>query len=196
MHRLGLYTLCIFYNLLCYAAALSITVPSTTHAVLAPSTKTSTSLHLDTSTLQATSRGTHGPHVPSHASFSISHHPWTPSPASVTSSSRPQRSHHPIQTRTILGIIFGGLAGLMLVGSVGRCWWSWRKTPSRDRIETLLHRYNLEREMEQATLEPLRARVRRPPPPPYRPPPPGYESVMPSSPPAAHLEMPASGEDA
>jgi len=200
MHRLGLFTICIFYILLSYttarSSAISVTAPpSITPAILA---KTSASLASDTdpdSTSHTTSRGTHVPHIPSHiSSFTFSHRPWTQPPATPTTSSPPQSSqtHHPIETMAIVGIIFGAIAGLVLVLSVARCWWSWRKTPSRDRIAALMHRYNLEREMEEAVVEPLRARVRRPPPPPYRPPPPGYEHIMPSSPPPAHLERPTS----
>ena len=204
MHRLGLYTLCILYILLrCVSVnhhwpLHDLRLPSYTAAPVSSTSpsvilvKTSTSSHSDTNTgstaSHSTSLGTHGPHISSHTSpFSFSHHPQ---PTSTTPSSSTQHSHHRIRTMTILGIVFGGLAGFVLVLSVARCWWSWRKTPSRDRIASLMHRYNLEREMEQATVEPLRARVRRPPPPPYRHPPPGYDSVMPSSPPAAHLELP------
>jgi len=209
MHRLGFYTLCIFYILLRYTAALSSDVsftapPSTTLANLAASTQTSaldssasntdSDLVTDTDTdiTSHTTSRSHRPHLSAHSSSVTTRHTWMTLPPSPTSSS-PLRQLHPqqqTQASTIAGIIFGTLAGLVLMLSVGRCWWSWRHTPSRDRIATLMHRYNLEREMEDALVQPFMARVRRPPPPPYRPRPPGYDSAFLSSPPLAHLELP------
>lgn len=196
-----MYTLCVFYLLLSYTAARPSTVlttPSINYVLLAASTGASTVTHTGSTTshttLHTTLPETHGPHVSTHtvSPLPISNNPSTQSPVTPASSSPQEESsqtHHPITASTIVGIVFGGLAGLVLVLSVGRCWWSWRKTPSRDRIESLMHRYDLDREMEQARVEPLREIARRLPPPPYRPPPPGYEHVVPSSLPPAHLEM-------
>jgi hypothetical protein len=181
-------------------AVVSITAdPSTALSHLSVSTKTSAispsastiNTDPDGTTSHRTSRGTHRPQVPTLSTpFVLTWHPPPPTPSS---SLRHVHSHHHLQTTAIVGIVIGAAVGLVLILSVGRCWWSWRKTPSRDRIAALMHRYNLEREMEDAVVRPLSARVRRPPPPPYRPPPPGYECVLPSSPPPAHLDIPASG---
>ncbi|KIM91169.1 hypothetical protein PILCRDRAFT_166561 [Piloderma croceum F 1598] len=205
MHRLGLYTFGIFYILLSYTAAAVVSITADSSTALSPlavSTKTS-ALSSSASTIKTSdpdpdgttshsiSRGTHRPQLPTGStSFTYTWHHPSPSPSPTP---HVQSHHHHLQITSIVGIVLGAAAGLVLILSVGRCWWSWRKTPSRDRIEALMHRYNLEREMEDAVVRPLRARVRRPPPPPYRPPPPGYECALPSSPPPAHLDLPASG---
>src|SRR5882762_2002952 len=170
--------------------------PSNTLAVLVASTITaaSSSPLASINTVSSISNTpSHVPHFPTHTSlFSFSDHRWTRQPATPTSSPRQNSpTHQPISTSTIVGIVFGALAGCVFVLSLLRCCWSWRKTPPHDRIESLIHRHNLQREMEEAMVAPLRVQM-RPPPPPYRPPPPGYESVMPSSPPPAHRDMPPS----
>ena len=68
------------------------------------------------------------------------------------------------------------------------CLWSWRRTPHRDRIESLLSRHYLEQEMEQRERQEMEQRILRsssllrPPPPPYQRAP-SYEAIANCPPP-------------
>jgi len=189
MHQLGLYTLCVFYILLSHVAArpfpASILAPpsNATLAILAASTVVTISPSLTANAVTTSHTGTHKPLASTHTSrTSFSQPSGTP----TSSPYRSAQTHHPLPASAIVGVVFGALAGLVFVLSVARCWCSWKKTPPPDRIQSLVTRYELEREMQAAMVAPLTAYV-RPPPPPYRPPPPRYESVKPSPPPPAHL---------
>ena len=121
---------------------------------------------------------------PSHSTH-FTYHTWQPplptaSPSLSDGSS--QTPSHPLSRLAIAGIVVGTFAALAVALIILRCWWHWKKTPQRNRIEALLHRYQLDREMGEAAVEPLRSRVPRPPPPPYRPPPPEYNDTLLSPP--------------
>ena len=70
--------------------------------------------------------------------------------------------------------VLAGVAGVFIVLALVRCGWSWRRTPARDRIETVVDRHTLEREMAEIERRDLARRVRvarrltPPPPPPYQ----------------------------
>ena len=65
------------------------------------------------------------------------------------------------------------LIGHFLLFMMTRCFISWRRTPNRDRIEGLLSRHYLEREMAERERQEMEQRILRsssllrPPPPPY-----------------------------
>ncbi|KIJ69963.1 hypothetical protein HYDPIDRAFT_104635 [Hydnomerulius pinastri MD-312] len=94
---------------------------------------------------------------------------------------------HKFQLVSLIFIVLGGVSGVLITFFFLRCWYSYYKTPRQDRIATLLHRYNLEREM--AERERLAGESRRwsLPPPPYQPPPPHYSPIGPPP-----LDSPAS----
>ncbi|KAL4249672.1 hypothetical protein ABKN59_007039 [Abortiporus biennis] len=99
----------------------------------------------------------------------------------------PTSQPHPPQAATsgshskkqpVVAIVFeilAGIAGLAVILGLVRCFYVWKRTPSRDRIQTLLSRHRLEREMEELEREDLQRRMQhvrrtslyRPPPPPY-----------------------------
>ncbi|KAK7061987.1 hypothetical protein R3P38DRAFT_2832730 [Favolaschia claudopus] len=72
--------------------------------------------------------------------------------------------------------ILGALAGVAFFFGVARCIYSYRRTPSHDRITSILHRHQLQREMEELERNPpqRQSSLREPPPPPYIAPPPSY----------------------
>lgn len=113
---------------------------------------------------------------------SIPHHPRPTTPlAAPQSSSPPSRGQSGV---AIAFEVLGGALALILLITLGRCYYSYRKTPPRDRIGALLSRHQLEREieeMERDRVERVRAALEayrwRPPPPPYQPAP-AYETVM------------------
>ncbi|KAH9850774.1 hypothetical protein C2E23DRAFT_299190 [Lenzites betulinus] len=85
--------------------------------------------------------------------------------------------------------VLGGVVVLLVLAGLVRCFVVWRRTPPRDRIEALMSRHRLEREMEEMERErmerlnrALEARRWHPPPPPYQPAP-EYDAVV-QSPPA------------
>jgi hypothetical protein len=187
--------------LLCYTAALSVSITSSSAAVLVVSVTsqglTASASHTKPKTTSH-SVATHRPHV----STPLLHHPrppFNPSPASTPSPSPihhyPLTHHH--KTIVIIALALAGLIVLGVLMCIARCMWSWHKTPRRDRIAGLMNRYNLEREMEEAAVEPRRARVRKPPPPPYFPPPPEYAHMMsgPSSLPPVHNDVDTPAEE-
>lgn len=105
--------------------------------------------------------------------------PGTPIPSSTRSSAHGQ---------PVVAIVFevlAGAAGLFIVLALARCLYSYKRTPSRDRIGALLNRHRLEREMEDLEQRDRMARISRalepyrwrPPPPPYQHAP-AYDSVV------------------
>ncbi|KAJ6538527.1 hypothetical protein DFH09DRAFT_1177145 [Mycena vulgaris] len=87
-----------------------------------------------------------------------------------------QSFHHPHpHSRPIAALvleILGALAGFIFVLSLLRCLYSYNRTPSRDRISIILHRHQLQREMEELERNPPgRRRSLVEPPPPYVAPP-------------------------
>ncbi|KDR83889.1 hypothetical protein GALMADRAFT_133286 [Galerina marginata CBS 339.88] len=80
--------------------------------------------------------------------------------------------------------VLGGLFASLIFFSVVRCCYNYKKTPHRDRIADILHRHNLQRELEELERNP--AAIRRPslrePAPPYFPRPPSYDEMVPPQP--------------
>jgi hypothetical protein len=104
------------------------------------------------------------------------------SPVPGTGSQRQHNSHSP-KAIDIFFEVAGAIIGVVCTIGLFRCLYSWRKTPSRNRLQDVVHRHNIEREMEeqrQSTLLPQRRW--KAPPPPYIPPP-IYDEVPLSSPP-------------
>ncbi|KII94971.1 hypothetical protein PLICRDRAFT_25637 [Plicaturopsis crispa FD-325 SS-3] len=113
---------------------------------------------------------------------------FTPaSPTPIHSSPVPRRRHRQAPAAIAFEVI-GGLFGMVLVLLVMRFVYSWRKTPSRDRVAAFVNRHRLEREMAEASRVEPRRPVWRPPPPPYMPPPPRYEAVHGSPPPSPPMQ--------
>lgn len=78
----------------------------------------------------------------------------------------------------ILGVI-GGLFGLVFLIGIGRCVLSYGRVPRQDRVSGFIHRYQLQREMEDIERNQSMANrnsLFEPPPPPYIPPPPSYDA--------------------
>ncbi|KAJ7180393.1 hypothetical protein C8R43DRAFT_972893 [Mycena crocata] len=84
----------------------------------------------------------------------------------------PRPPHHQSIASLVL-IILGALAGIIFFLSVVRCIYSYNRTPQRDRISSILHRHQLQREMEELERNPpdLRRGSLVDPPPPYLAPP-------------------------
>lgn len=87
-----------------------------------------------------------------------------------------------------IAIFFEVLCGLVLFGlmiALLRCFCSYRRTPTQDRIAAVVNRHHLEREMrdiERSINVRRHSSLREPAPPPYFPPPPTYlESSISSS---------------
>jgi len=82
---------------------------------------------------------------------------------------------HPRHNESTAAIVFevlGALAGLLLFLGLLRCLYSYNRTPHRDRIAAVLHRHQLQREMEELERNPPEPRRSlEPPPPPYLAPP-------------------------
>nr|GAT53623.1 predicted protein [Mycena chlorophos] len=157
---------------------------STVPSQLRPSETTSTSTPSATpsfSRAQVTDPGTSQfPHTRSfsgivHATGSnhpdpTQHHPWFPPPSQ---SSIPITTHHESLAALVFEII-GILAALVVAFSVIRCFIIYKRTPQRDRILNILHRHQLQREMEELERNPPMPWQRPsidPPPPPYLRPP-------------------------
>ncbi|KAJ7129379.1 hypothetical protein C8R44DRAFT_872654 [Mycena epipterygia] len=95
--------------------------------------------------------------------------PATPPPVKPSFHPHP----HP-QGQSVAALVFeilGGLAGCLLVLSLLRCVYSYNRTPNRDRITAILHRHQLQREMEELERNPPDPRRSVEPPPPYLAPP-------------------------
>jgi len=102
---------------------------------------------------------------------------WTMSrvPGPMASHAHPFPHPHPhTQSTSVLVFeIIGALAGVAFVLGVLRCVWSYKRTPAADRIAAVLHRHQLQREMEELERNPPERHqsLREPPPPPYLRPP-------------------------
>jgi len=113
------------------------------------------------------------PTLPTH-----SQNPSTTNPVhtKASGSHRFQSNQKPIYIA--FEVLGGILATGMLFGFL-RCCYNYRKTPRRDRIADILHRHNLQRELEELERNPvaLRRPFLREPAPPYFPRPPSYEQM-------------------
>ncbi|KAJ7228360.1 hypothetical protein GGX14DRAFT_612391 [Mycena pura] len=88
----------------------------------------------------------------------------------------PQSSPHRTSIAALVFEILGVLAAVLLLLSIARCVYIYKRTPAHDRISTILHRHQLQREMEELERNPARIRGSiEPPPPPYLRPP-SYEN--------------------
>ncbi|KAF7975118.1 hypothetical protein HWV62_10409 [Athelia sp. TMB] len=163
------------------------TLPTSSRA---PPTALSTAISHTPASASSTPIGTHRPtHITHHPPPP---HPTLPPPPPPPASPTPAPPSHTLKPVAIVGLVLGALCAAAIAAGLARCYWSWRRTPPQDRVSAALHRYHLQREMEEAAAEPIRARVPRPPPPPYRPPPPGYEAVL--APVAAHVTTPLASD--
>ncbi|RPD66972.1 hypothetical protein L226DRAFT_608239 [Lentinus tigrinus ALCF2SS1-7] len=128
---------------------------------------------------------THTPHSWSHSLNYTGTHTFLPHPPPTGPvGGSPPRSSHGQSAVAIVFEVLGGAVVLLIVLAIARCWYSYRRTPPRDRIGALLSRHQLEREMEEQqrdrmerinrAMEPYRW---RPPPPPYQPAP-AYDAVV------------------
>lgn len=99
--------------------------------------------------------------------------PPSPPPAAQQNSTN-QPSRQPVVA--IVFEVIAGVAGIFILISISRCIYSWKRTPSRDRIAGLLSRHQLDREMAELEREQMERRRRQwrrnsvqgPPPPPYQ----------------------------
>ncbi|KAI0774459.1 hypothetical protein C8Q74DRAFT_836717 [Fomes fomentarius] len=102
---------------------------------------------------------------------------------SATAAAISQPAHHGQSTVAIVFEVVGAALAFFILFALARCFYSYRRTPPRDRIGAFMSRHQLEREIEE--LE--RNRLQRfaevvdhyrwhPPPPPYQPAP-AYEEV-------------------
>ncbi|KAJ7864897.1 hypothetical protein B0H13DRAFT_2068642 [Mycena leptocephala] len=99
----------------------------------------------------------------------------TRSPGPAPSHFHPHPPPHHQSTSSLVFEILGAIAGILFFLSVLRCIYSYNRTPSHDRITAILHRHQLQREMEELERNPpLRRASLVEPPPPYIAPPPSY----------------------
>ncbi|KAI0796967.1 hypothetical protein C8Q75DRAFT_802631 [Abortiporus biennis] len=142
----------------------TLAIPSTTH--FTPN-RTHTPIHTRLSVTQTHSLPITIHHGPPGMVPTSQPHP----PQAATSGSHSKK-------QPVVAIVFevlAGIAGLAVILGLVRCFYVWKRTPSRDRIQTLLSRHRLEREMEELEREDLQRRMQhvrrtslyRPPPPPY-----------------------------
>ncbi|KDQ64373.1 hypothetical protein JAAARDRAFT_224003 [Jaapia argillacea MUCL 33604] len=179
-----------FFSLLSYVSA---EVVSDSESIVVHSPSVST--HTTTTTTHSHESTTESHHAALITSSS-NHHPIFTSPSSslafgpATHHPAPLRSFHPYPSNptsnphppfqrgnrqspgAIFGEVVGGLAGVILVLSVVRCIFSWRRTPARDRIAARISRHHLDREMAEAAAQDRLTRLHfeapsHPPPPPY-----------------------------
>ncbi|KAJ7094501.1 hypothetical protein B0H15DRAFT_946914 [Mycena belliarum] len=150
--------------------ALSTTNRATSHKPTAKPTAATTKHRHGAATTSVAANGqiTLRPGNPTHPvpvpipSFAHTHHP------------RPRPSRGPPIAALVLEIL-GALAGCLFLLSIMRCVYSYNRTPARDRISAILHRHQLQREMEELERNPPNPRRSLvEPPPPYIPPPPSY----------------------
>ncbi|EKM59308.1 uncharacterized protein PHACADRAFT_249714 [Phanerochaete carnosa HHB-10118-sp] len=110
-------------------------------------------------------------------------------PQPVRHPHQPPARHSSNKSGLIVGIVFGvlgGIVGCFVLFALGRCVNSWRRTPSRDRVRSVVDRHYLEQEMQEREREDIERRVRAaihfrrpkpPPPPPYQHAP-AYDQVV------------------
>ena len=98
--------------------------------------------------------------------------PVLPPPPPNIGNDPPPSSKHQSAVAIAFEVI-AGVVGSFLLFMMTRCFISWRRTPNRDRIEGLLSRHYLEREMAERERQEMEQRILRsssllrPPPPPY-----------------------------
>lgn len=97
-------------------------------------------------------------------------------PRPIPATPRPH-SHRRISTVGIVFACLGGIAATLILLAMARCFYLWRRTPSRDRIAGLLQRHHLDREMEEREREDLARRMRESAAPRWKPPPPPYQNA-------------------
>ncbi|KAI0353028.1 hypothetical protein OH77DRAFT_653396 [Trametes cingulata] len=121
------------------------------------------------STTQSASKSTpHSIFIPPTAHHSRPHPSWSPSPGvpfthhfppSPPPTPPPHHSSPPSQNGqppiAIAFEVLGGIIALGILAGLARCYIVWRRTPPRDRIAALVHRHQLEREMEEQERERL-----------------------------------------
>lgn len=109
---------------------------------------------------------------------------WTPHPyPSPTAAGNSQPVHHGQSPVAIVFEVLGAALALFLLFALARCFYSYRRTPPRDRIGAFMSRHQLEREIEEMERDRLQRFAQvvehyrwHPPPPPYQPAP-AYEEV-------------------
>ena len=144
--------------------------------------------HASISTTSSHSLAIPTPHTHPHLSHSFNFtgtHTFQPHPLPTDPAGdhQPPSSHGQSAVAIVFEVLAGALA-LVIVAALARCWYSYRRTPSRDRIGALLSRHQLEREMEEQQRDRMERISRameayrwRPPPPPYQHAP-AYETVV------------------
>ncbi|KAJ7241926.1 hypothetical protein B0H12DRAFT_855321 [Mycena haematopus] len=132
------------------------------------------------------------PPLPSGGQVTLRPNPTRSFPGPVPSRHDPHPQQHNSEV-TLVFEILGALAGVIFFLSIARCLYSYNRTPRHDRITSIIHRHQLQREMEELERHPPE---RRPslvePPPPYIPPPPSYIN---ESTPLSNRESASYGED-
>ena len=113
---------------------------------------------------------------------------WRPDPAAGgtqgANTNRGNGGQHGQSTVALVFEIIAGVAGVLIVASLGRCVYVYRRAPARDRLGAAVDRYRLQREMEELERGRMERSARaleryrwRPPPPPYQPAP-EYDAVV------------------
>ncbi|KAF9478177.1 hypothetical protein BDN70DRAFT_933631 [Pholiota conissans] len=202
MHPFPLFFVLLYFLLLTAAAPTSTTSTasssSTTHR------PTSASSATNASSASHKTSPTHIPHVvsvsPAQQSAVIPRPGSTPTHSRTFNPDAPAHTRNPFQNPHVkpsrsgqkpISIVFevlGGVAASALLLGFIRCFHNYRKTPARDRIADILHRHQLQRELEELGRNPhilRRHHSIRDPAPPYFPRPPSYENVLPSMPPVS-----------
>ncbi|KAI0053733.1 hypothetical protein FA95DRAFT_1600867 [Auriscalpium vulgare] len=142
-------------------------VPSDVQTSIPPSTTTTP---LPSQSRHHTERP-HGTFLDPAPTFSFVN-PETPFPPDPPLTDRPPNHNQPHKSSTV-AIVFAALAGIigfLVILTLARCLYTWRRTPRPVRTMTAVDREQLIREMrEYAATAPQRARtsVHAPPPPPY-----------------------------
>ncbi|TCD69236.1 hypothetical protein EIP91_008339 [Steccherinum ochraceum] len=103
--------------------------------------------------------------------------PPGPQPPRPPQAGPASRSHRRITTVGLVFACLGGIAATLILFAMARCFYIWRRTPSRDRIAGLLQRHHLDREMEEREREDLTRRMREQAAPRWKPPPPPYQNA-------------------
>ncbi|KAJ7639113.1 hypothetical protein FB45DRAFT_1023855 [Roridomyces roridus] len=108
---------------------------------------------------------------------------WVPPPQPPASATPFVGRHAQGPNESAAAIVFevlGALAGILLFLGLMRCVYNYHRTPHRDRIAVIMHRHQLQREMDElARNPPERRRASMEPPPPAYIAPPVYLDVAP-----------------
>jgi len=106
------------------------------------------------------------------------------SPSESIQHHHPDDGHHSTSTAVLIFEILGVLAAVLVVLGIVRCLLIYSRTPNQDRIVNILHRHQLQREMEELERNPRlfhRNSLIEPPPPPYLRPPDYQDDCTPLS---------------